>query len=212
VAVEATLSVAQIAGIILGSGGVAALGTKMIELASARALRRKQEARELQANSRIVAQHLEIFAYGCAGHLYGTWDVLERGGPGPVMKTLPDFPKYPDGVNWHVINPDLAVRASGIRNRVEVAKGAIDSSYTLSEAQGLFYAFLQASKIGVAACEIASSLRQEAKLPALEHEDWAWDFVKFLEGEKAKEKQRHQQIFNQFGYSSAAALPLSLSD
>lgn len=197
-AVQATLSTAEIATIILGSGGVAALGTKLIDLLDARAVRVRTHRREKAASSLAMAEHLEIYAYGCAGTLYATWDVLENGAAGPMAGQIPAFPAYPAGVNWQAIDVEISHAASGLRNRVEVARGAIESSFNVSEAQGHFYAYLQGCSIGDRACSIAARLRDAAGIPPLDIDDYSWDFVTFLQGEKAKEKQRHEQIMKYF--------------
>src|SRR3712207_2780021 len=106
------LTTAQLWAIILGSGGAAALFTKSIELLDARFVRAKGENRERAVSSRSIAEHLELYAFGCAGYMYATWDVLENGAPGPMMRDIPEFPAYPATINWQVIGFELADAAS----------------------------------------------------------------------------------------------------
>lgn len=197
--VDASLAATDIATIILGSGGVAALSTKLIDLLAARRAQVRAHRREKAATSLAIAEHLEIYAYGCAGAIFPTYDIIEKGARGSMARQIPAFPAYPKSVSWGSIDVEDSHAASGLRNRVEVARGAIESSFNVSEAQGHFYAYLQGCTIGDRACFVAAAIRKAAGIPPLDPDEYSWDFPSFLSGEKAKEKQRHDQIFAHHG-------------
>ncbi len=190
-----TLATSDLIKIAVGSGGVAALFLKGVDLLHSGWLRRLGEKREMALSARTIAEHLEIYAFGCAGHMFSTWEVLERDGAGAMITNIPEFPAFAKRINWQVLDLELAAAASSLRNRVEVARGAIESSFSLGAAQGHFYAYAQAAMIGADAFRIAAGLRRKAG-PAQESTPaYAWDFATFLNGEHEKQKVRYKQIF-----------------
>ncbi len=202
---EALQDWGKLLAIALGSGGASAFFTKWWELRAGSNVRNAAERRQRRAQTLSLAEHLETFAYGCAGNLFATFEVAANRKAGTMMMQIPDFPNFPDRLDWQVIDPELAPRASAFRNRVEIAKGAISSSHGISLGQGCFYAFLQTSMIGKDALAVAAELRNRESLPQLDWASYSWNFGEFLTGELEKEKTRYREIF-------AAAMAFSTAD
>lgn len=128
-----------------------------------------------------LAIMLEAYAYACAEFIskngnadtppdqeFPNWDV-----------TLPELPPYPDDVEgWHAIDIKLAGRTLNLRNRINGSQGIIASVINFTEHELGETLDMHAAGRGLEAWRIATDLRRENKLDAV---DLIWDFVETME-------------------------------
>ena len=147
----------------LGTFGVAALG--MIErLFQARAKRkRKQTARKAEINytKALMAQHLEAYARSCAETLWHNNDdeTQDEGASNP-----PDFPDWPNTIDWTMIGATEMIKGRDIELRVRIRRETIDGYFrmnasSLHEAREIFAD--GAARIGLEAFKVADDIRRE---------------------------------------------------
>lgn len=177
---------AAVAAIVVGSGGGAALATKGMEMRSARKVRDEGDRRARVASTLALAEHLENYAFWCAGEIYVTREAAKKEAAGEqpsvaLIMQIPDYPAVPDAVDWSTIDATLSPRAYAFRLRVLISQSAVESSETVSLAQRSWYAFREAARNGRDALNVAAALRTEAKLPPVSWFELSWPFRDFLE-------------------------------
>ncbi|HZF95981.1 MAG TPA: hypothetical protein VEZ20_14050 [Allosphingosinicella sp.] len=181
---------AQIFGIIMGSGGVSGLVT----LLATKWLDANSKKRTSAHQARLVSEHLENFAFGCAGHSFTNYTILVEQRPGVLISTVPLFPPFSDKIEWTGLNSDCVDAARRLDQNFYIADAQTRTAFGRSPESGFRFAFSETLRLGNEALEAASTLRATYKLKQLTFEPPRWDWVTFLRGELEKLDLRREQI------------------
>ena len=180
----------EVAAIVCGSGGLsAALNIAVSQLTLASSKRRDAVHQAL-----LVAEHLEAFAFGCAGSAFATWSVVAQRTPGALLGAVPAFPPFSDKIVWQSLDPGNAARARQIASAYEIGNAQTITAFGRSPASGYRFAFAETLRLGNDAYETASHLRRLYDLPDARPVYPRWDYVEFLVGELEKLPARREQI------------------
>lgn len=184
------LGTGEIVAIVLGSGGVS--GAVNFGLTHWLMLRTRR--RDVSHQSLLVAEHLEAYAFGCAGQAFGTWCLLVDGSPGALMSSPPLFQPFPDKIVWQSVEARHAEAARALVLKSEQAAGAVQAGFGKSATEGHVAAFAWALRLGKEACEVAAALRASRNIRPLAFDQPRWDYPVFLRGEFERLVDRRERI------------------
>lgn len=155
---------------------------------------RKTADRDKAHQVLMVVEHLENYAFGCAGHAFGNYNVLHDKAPGALLSQPPSFPPYSDLIRWQALEVSHATTARRLPHDVELAIAASAAGFRKGAVEGFSTAIYWTLQLGGEAIAQASFLRDFAELGPLLLEGRRWDFPVFLRGEMEKLELRKAQI------------------
>jgi hypothetical protein len=180
----------EMIALVLGSGGLS--GVVNFGLTHWTTLRARR--RDVSHQSLLVAEHLESYAFGCAGLAFGAWCMLADDRPGGLPSLPPLFQPFPDKIVWQSIDGDRAAAARGLPLKAEQAAAAVQAGFGKSNTEGHVAAFAWTLRLGNDAFEVATGLRGVNRISPLTFEYPRWDYPQFLRGELEKLPLRRDQI------------------
>ena len=176
--------------LVLGSGGLSgAINFGLTQWATLRARRR-----DVSHQSLLVAEHLESYAFGCAGLTFGAWCMLADGRPGALPPLPPLFQPFSDKIVWQSVDGHQAAAARALPLKAEQAAAAAQAGFGKSSTEGHVAAFAWTLRLGKEAFEVAASLRKSTGIAPLTFDYPRWDYPLFLRGEFEKLPLRREQI------------------
>jgi hypothetical protein len=155
---------------------------------------RKTADRDKAHQVLLVVEHLENYAFGCAGHAFGNYNVLQEKVPGALLSQPPAFPPYSDLIRWTALEVGHATAARRLPHDVELAIAASAAGFQKGSIDGFSTAFYWTLQLGNEAVGQATFLRGYTGLGPLVLEGRRWDFPLFLRGEMEKLDLRKAQI------------------
>lgn len=174
-------------------GGSASL-TTVLNFALAKWTEHRTVGRDKAHQALLVVEHLENYAFGCAGHAFGDYAVLVDGSPGGLVSQPPQFPPFSDQIRWQAIDLDLAEPARRFAADVELAIAAASAGFRRNPLEGHGTALYWCLQLGAEAVDQARTIRGRAGLGTLVLEGRHWDYPLFLRGEMEKLELRKAQI------------------
>ena len=155
---------------------------------------RKTDKREHVHQVLLVVEHLENYAFGCAGHAFGNYTLLVEGIPGALLSQPPRFPPFSDQIRWQSLDVEQATAVRRFPANVELALAASAAGFGRAAIDGFSTALYWTLQLGIEALELAAGLRKESGLASLLLEGRRWDYPLFLQGEMEKIEVRKAQI------------------
>ena len=155
---------------------------------------RKTADRDNAHHALMVIEHLENYAFGCAGHAFGDYQVLVLGQPGSLLPQPPQFPPFSDQIRWQALDKDHATSARRFPANVDLALAAGAAGFGRGAIEGFSTALYWTLQLGAEALQLAGFLRDYADLGPLVLDGRRWDYPTFLRGEMEKLETRKQQI------------------
>jgi hypothetical protein len=184
------MTIGETVAIIGGSGGLSAALNFLITQWSTRTAR----SRDVAHQTLLVIEHLENYAFGCAGHAFGDWAILVEGRPGALLSQPPHFPPFSDQIDWKALDSGHAASVRAVASNVELALAASAAGFGRSQKEGYGTALFWTLRLGTEALEQATFLRRFADMPPLVLEPPRWDYPAFLKGEIEKIELRKSQM------------------
>lgn len=184
------MTFAETVAIIGGSGGLSAVLNFAITQWTTRSTRDRDKTHQLM----LVVEHLENYAFGCAGHAFSDWAVLADGRQGALLSQPPFFPSYSDKIDWRALESAHAVAARKLPYNVELALAAVAAGFDKSSFHGYSTALFWTLRLGAEALELSAFLRQYGGIEELVIDYPRWPFPVFLSGEMKKIDLRKEQI------------------
>lgn len=184
------MTTAEIITIIVGSGGLAGV----TNIALTKWLESKSQKRSASHQGRLVAEHLESYAFACAGNAYRDWAILVDGSPGALTSIVPPFPPFSDELDWAALDSKLVDAARGIEQNFHVADVQTKTAFGKSAEKGYRYVLAESLRLGNEALHAAAEIRAHYRLRPLTFDAPRWDWVTFLRGEFEKLEERRRQI------------------
>ncbi|WP_436356990.1 hypothetical protein [Brevundimonas sp. CEF1] len=155
----------------LGTFGVAIVGMVERNGQAKAKQKRKQTVRQAEINytKALMAQHLEEYARSCAETVWHNNDD-ETQGDGALNP--PDFPNWPDQIDWTLIGASEMIKGRDIELRVKIRQQTIDGNlhYSASSEHDAREIFADgAARIGLEAFRVADDIRREIGVKPFEY-------------------------------------------
>jgi hypothetical protein len=165
----------------LGTIAPTAVGAAALTLAGNFWIDRRKQKRVASATALVVARHLELYAYSCAGQAF---TIAHAGAPDRHMARIPLLPPWPSDVVWGELAGDLASDAMTMEMSVVIAIGIVlgdkRTEVRLQQTRRL------CCELGLTSWLIANQLRSVSGLPHIDRAKLRWDFVRYLWGDYGK--------------------------